>query len=132
MNASEERSSKSSADLGYRVLRAAFVMTPIVVGIDKFFDGITDWERYLSPTARHVLGPHVSLFMHAAGVFEILCGIGMLFRPQVFSYVISAWLLSIVINLIMTGAYLDIALRDFILVLCTFALGRFSDSFQKR
>lgn len=121
--------SQLSAYHGYRVLKFAFVLTPVVVGLDKFFNVITNWEQYLSPAARYVLGSHVHLFMHCAGAFEILAGIGMLFRPQIFSYVISAWLLSIVINLLLTGTYFDIALRDFILVLCTFALGRFSDSF---
>ncbi|MGZ3689758.1 MAG: hypothetical protein ACXWP5_07690 [Bdellovibrionota bacterium] len=122
---------RKSARLGFKILQAVFVVVPIVVGFDKFFHLLVNWDQYLSAPARAFLGPYAHLFMRGAGVVEILAGIGMAIRPQIFSYVISAWLLGIVVNLLLTGAYFDIALRDFALALSTFALGHFSDSFQQ-
>ena len=60
------RDSRISALHGYRLLKICFVAAPILVGLDKFFDVLTNWEQYLSPAARRVLDGHTHLFMHAA------------------------------------------------------------------
>ena len=132
-------SEKKSADRqtraayrAFRVLQFAFIITPIIAGTDKFFHLLVDWDQYLSPMARHAMGPHVNLFMRAAGAGEICLGIGMIFKPKIFSYFVSAWLLSIVVNLLLTGTFFDIALRDFVLVLATLALGPLSQAFADR
>ncbi|MDR3607667.1 MAG: hypothetical protein P4M08_09835 [Oligoflexia bacterium] len=115
---------------GYRILHIAFVLIPIVAGIDKFFHRLVDWEMYLSPAAQRVLGTHAHLFMQISGIGEICIGIGMFFLPRIFAYVVTAWLLSIVINLLLSGTYYDIALRDFVLALCALSLGRLSDAYK--
>jgi len=48
---------------------------------------------------------------------------------KLFAYVVSLWLLCIVGNLLMTGHYFDIALRDVGLMLGAFALGRLSQKY---
>lgn len=68
-------------------------------------------------------------FMMAVGVVEIIAGLGVLFKPKFFAYVVSLWLLGIVINLLMTGHYFDIALRDIGLCLSSLALGRLSQKY---
>jgi hypothetical protein len=69
--------------------------------------------------------------MLAVGVIEVIAGIGVALKPRIFAYVVSAWLLGIVINLLLTGQYFDIALRDFGLALGALALARLSQEFDR-
>ena len=69
--------------------------------------------------------------MLAAGVIEIVAGLGVAFKPKVFAYVVSAWLILIVVNLLMIPGYFDIALRDFGLALGALALARLSHRFDR-
>lgn len=120
------------AYLSFRILQFAFVLIPIAVGIDKFFHILVNWDQYLSPVARHALGSHAHLFMRAAGIGEICAGIGMALKPHIFSYIVSAWLLSIVINLLLTGSFFDVALRDFVLVLASLSIGPLSETLKHK
>ena len=45
-------------------------------------------------------------------------------RPRIFSYVVSAWLVGIIANLLILGSYFDIALRDLGLAIGAYALGQ--------
>lgn len=108
----------------YQVLHFAFAVAPLIAGIDKFFDALANWERYLSPTALNLLGEQAHQFMMAVGVVEIIAGLGVAFKPRYFAYIVALWLAAIIINLLMCGAYFDIALRDFGLFLGAIALGR--------
>lgn len=108
------------------ILRAAFALTPIVAGLDKFTNLLTDWTSYLAPFAKDMLGPHVHTFMQAVGVIEIIAGIGVAIVPRIFGYVVAAWLLAVIANLLMIPGYLDVALRDLGLALGALALARLS------
>jgi hypothetical protein len=68
--------------------------------------------------------------MFVVGVIEIIAGLGVLLKPKFFAYVVSAWLLLIVANLLMIPGYYDVALRDFGLALGAFALARLSQKFD--
>lgn len=70
--------------------------------------------------------------MLAVGVIEIVAGIGVAIKPRLFAYVVSAWLLLIVANLLMIPGYFDVALRDFGLSLGAFALARLSQDYDRR
>jgi hypothetical protein len=50
--------------------------------------------------------------MMVVGVIEIVAGIGVFLKPKIFAYVVSAWLVLIIINLLMIPGYFDVALRD--------------------
>jgi hypothetical protein len=65
------------------------------------------------------------------GVIEIIAGLGVIFKPKLFSYIIALWLLALIINLLLTGIYYDIALRDFGLLLSVLALGCLSQKYAK-
>lgn len=108
-------------------LRIVFIIAPVVAGLDKFFHVLVDWDKYVAPAIADWIGGRVHAFMLGAGVVEIVAGIGVAFRPRVFAYVVSAWLLGIVVNLLMIPGYYDIALRDFGLAVGALALGRLSD-----
>jgi hypothetical protein len=115
----------------FRLLQVVFIAAPILAGIDKFFYFLTDWSLYLAPWSIQMINGYVTSFMMVVGIVEIIVGIGMIFKPQVFSYVVALWLLCIVVNLISTGQYLDIALRDVALMLSAFALAKLSQEYSK-
>ncbi|HKR59162.1 MAG TPA: hypothetical protein VJS64_05470 [Pyrinomonadaceae bacterium] len=114
----------------YQILHVGFVVAPIVAGLDKFFNLLVNWEQYLPPFVNSMVGGHGHELMLGAGVIEIIAGLGVLFKPKYFAYVVSAWLLMIVVNLLMIPGYYDIALRDFGLALGALALARLSQKFD--
>ncbi|HYV14236.1 MAG TPA: hypothetical protein VE980_25240 [Pyrinomonadaceae bacterium] len=114
----------------YQILHVAFVVAPIVAGVDKFFNLLVNWEQYLPPFVNKMVGGHGHELMLVAGVVEIVAGLGVLFKPKLFAYIVSAWLLMIVVNLLMIPGYYDIALRDFGLALGALALARLSHAFD--
>ena len=103
-------------------LRVGLAFEQIIAGGDKFFDKLADWGMYLSPLAARVIPVEPSHFMRAIGVVEILFGI-MLLTPwtRLASYAVMLWLIGIAINLIATGMFYDLALRD-----CEVAIGAFT------
>jgi len=115
----------------YQILHVGFVVAPIVAGLDKFFNLLVNWEQYIPSFINKMVGGHGHELMLVAGVIEIIAGLGVLFKPKFFAYVVSAWLLMIVVNLLMIPGYYDIALRDFGLALGALALARLSHQFDR-
>ena len=113
-------------------MHLAFIVAPIVAGVDKFFNLLVNWEQYLPPFANRLLGGYGHEFMLVVGVIEIVAGLGVAFKPKVFAYVVSLWLLLIVVNLLMIPGYYDVALRDFGLALAALALARLSRAVEPR
>ena len=113
----------------YQILRLGFTVAPIVAGLDKFFNFLVDWEQYLPSFVNKLVGGHGHELMLGVGVIEVVAGLGVAFKPRVFAYVVSGWLLLIVINLLLVPGYFDVALRDFGLALGALALGRLSQKF---
>jgi uncharacterized membrane protein YphA (DoxX/SURF4 family) len=120
--------SSSGARQAFMILRFGFTVAPILAGLDKFFDLLVDWDKYLSPMANNVLGGHGHQFMMVVGVVEIVAGIGVALKPRVFAYIVAIWLLLIILNLLSIPGYYDVALRDLGLLLGALALGRLSQS----
>ena len=115
----------------YRILHLAFIVAPIVAGLDKFFNVLVKWEQYLPPFVNNLAGGHGHELMLVVGVIEIVAGLGVALKPKIFAYVVSAWLLLIVINLLMIPGYYDVALRDFGLAMGALALARLSHEFNQ-
>lgn len=123
---------KFSQDPGYkafRVLQFVFVVAPILAGLDKFFYVLTNWSQYLSPFAMKMVGLQAHGFFMMVGLVEIIVGIGVMLKPRVFSFVVSIWLGLIILNLVLTGMFFDIALRDLGLLLSAYALGLLSKKY---
>ena len=112
----------------FRILRFGFIVAPIVAGIDKFLNVLTDWDKYLAPVVSDTLGIQPHNFMMIVGVIEIVAGIVVAVRPRIGAYVVAAWLLGIIVNLLLVGGYLDVALRDFGLLLAALALARLAEA----
>src|SRR5688572_18055743 len=120
----------------YQILHVGFTVAPIVAGLDKFFHLLVDWDNYLAPVVNSALGGHAHAFMLVVGVIEIVAGIGVALWPRIFSYVVAAWLLGIIGNLLLFPPshpfpHYDVALRDFGLFLGALALGRLSAHFSR-
>jgi uncharacterized membrane protein YphA (DoxX/SURF4 family) len=112
----------------YEILRFAFTIAPILAGIDKFFNMLVSWPQYLSASF-NVFGD-ANTTMMVVGIIEIIAGIGVWFKPKIFSYIVALWLLGIIINLLILHNFYDIALRDLGLLLGAVALGRLSESYE--
>lgn len=125
--------SKYSGDPGYqafRILQVAFVVAPILAGLDKFFYFLANWSLYISPFVMQMIQGHDRGFMMGVGIIEIIAGVGVFFRPKIFANIVAIWLLGIIVNLLLTGGYFDIALRDLGLLLGALALGRLSSKWS--
>ena len=114
----------------YQILRFAFTVAPIVAGLDKFFHILVNWDQYLPGTVNSLTGGHGHQLMLVVGVIEIVAGIGVALKPRIFAYVVSAWLLLIIANLLMIPGYFDVALRDLGLSLGALALARLSAEYD--
>jgi hypothetical protein len=113
----------------YQILHIGFTVAPILFGLDKFANLMVDWSQYLAPIVDNILP--ATIFMPIVGVVEIIAGLLVFFRPRIGAYVVAAWLLGIIINLLLLQGYYDVALRDFGLFLGALALGRLSESFAR-
>ncbi|AKE92059.1 MULTISPECIES: hypothetical protein [Rhodococcus] len=114
----------AGARQAFVLLRTVFTVAPIAFGLDKFANLLTDWERYLAPWIDDLVPGTAHQAMLAVGVVEILAGIVVAIRPAIGGYVVAAWLLGIIVDLVTLGGYLDIALRDFGLAVAALALAR--------
>ena len=114
-------------NLVWWALRLGLAAEQIAAGVDKYFNKITDWTMYLSPLASKTIPVEPAHFMRAIGIVEILIGICLLTRwTRWGGYILSLWLLGIVINLLTTGVFYDLAIRDFEVAIAAFALAQLS------
>ena len=120
-------------NLAWWVLRIGFGVGPIIAGLDKFFNLIVNWEMYLSPLATKVVPLSPATFMHIVGVIEIVAGVVVLTRwTKLGSYIVMLWLLGIAINLLTTGMFYDLAMRDVEIAVGAFALSQLSAVREER
>jgi hypothetical protein len=132
-----QHSLRDPAFQAYLALRTAFVAAPILFGIDKFFNWMTYWPKYLWIGIPNFLSVSPQHFMYAVGVVEIAAGLLVLAWPRLGSWVVAAWLAGIVTNLVIqsiaigghTNVFWDIALRDFGLMIAAIALARLAAVF---
>ena len=125
-NFTDTSTGNRSAEQALLILRFGFTVAPILAGLDKFFHVMVDWDESLLATAANVLGGYGHQFMLVVGIIEIVAGIGVFLKPRVFGYIVAAWLLGIIINLLSIPGYYDVALRDLGLMLGALALARLS------
>src|SRR5215217_4420451 len=116
----------------FSLLRAGFTVAPILFGLDKFADWLVDWERYLAPELNDLIPGNAHQAMLAVRVIEIVAGLVVAVRPRFGGYLVAAWLVGIIVNLLLIGDYYDIALRDFGLLLAALTLARLATAFPAR
>jgi hypothetical protein len=115
----------------YLILRTGFVVAPILFGLDKFTNLLTDWTAYLAPAVDRLIPGTATTAMVAVGVIEIVAGLVVAVRPKFGGYLVAAWLAGIIVNLLLLGNRYDVALRDFGLLLGALALARLATAFGR-
>src|SRR5215207_9516155 len=106
----------------FMLLRIAFTVAPILFGLDKFAEVLTnDWTRYLATEFNDIIPGSAQDAMYLVGATEIVVG---LVAPRFGGLLVAAWLGGIIVSLLLVGGYGDIALRDFGLLLGALTLSR--------
>jgi len=112
----------------FALLRTVFTVAPILFGLDKFFNILTDWTQYLAPWINDIVPGSATTAMEIVGVVEIAAGILVALAPRIGAYVVALWLLGIIVNLLSLPGYYDVALRDFGLFVAALALARLAQA----
>ena len=121
---------RDPAAQAFVLLRIAFTVAPILFGLDKFANVLTDdWTKYLSSEFNSLLPGSAATAMYVVGVVEIAAGLVVALTPRFGGFLVSAWLGGIIVNLLLVGGYGDIALRDFGLLLGALTLTRLASAF---
>ena len=118
----------SRLDHAWWALRIGLGVGPFLAGLDKYFNLLTNWTGYISPLALKILPFSGQTFMHIVGVIEMIVGLAILTKwTRLGAYVASAWLVLIAINLVSTGMFFDVAVRDVEMALAAFVLARMTE-----
>src|SRR3954452_11912222 len=115
----------------FLMLRVAFSVAPILFGLDKFFNVLTDWPQYLAGWVDDLMPGSAQDFMYAVGAIEIVAGILVALRPRYGAPVVVLWLAGIIVNLVTGPGYYDVALRDFGLLLGALTLTRLALAYDR-
>ena len=114
----------------FLVLRIGFTVLPIVFGLDKFVNVLTDWSKYLAPQIDSIVPGSAHQAMLAVGVVEIVAGLVVAVLPRFGGPLVAVWLAGIIVDLLLIGGYGDIALRDFGLLVAALGLSRLAWAFH--
>lgn len=121
----------SNVKLVKTVLKYTFGLVPIIAGLDKFTNILTDWNQYISPALSGLIPFEAETFMMIVGIIEIVAGILVFVKPKIGALVVMAWLIGIALTLILSGRFLDIAVRDLVMAVGAFSLAKLSEEKEK-
>ncbi len=124
----DTRHDTTAQDRAFFLLRTVFTIAPIAFGLDKFFNLLTDWTIYLAPWINGIVPGDAQQAMYAVGVVEIAAGVLVAVAPRLGAFVVAAWMLGIIVDLLTLGDFYDVALRDFGLLVGALALGLLAQS----
>jgi uncharacterized membrane protein len=108
MSTSSKIKHKAAVSLAHIIM----VAVPLLAGIDKYFNFITEWEHYVSPVLRPFLPMSPKRVMYCAGVAEIAIGLTAVAKPRRGSIALALMLFSIIANLLTMKKQLHIASLD--------------------
>ncbi|MBF9142948.1 hypothetical protein I2I01_14975 [Hymenobacter sp. BT439] len=107
-------------------MRLTYGLVPIVAGLDKFTNLLTNWEAMLPAGLAHMLPVSAHTFMLIVGIIEVIAGVLVLLRPRIGAWVVMGWLIAIAATLLAGGHYFDVAVRDLVMAVGAWALARLS------
>lgn len=117
----------SNVQLVKNVLKYTFGLVPIVAGLDKFTNLLTDWSQYVSEGLFGMLPFDTGTFMIIVGIIEIVAGVLVLTKTKIGAYVVAGWLVAIALTLIFSWNYVDVAVRDIVMAIAAFSLAKLSE-----
>ncbi|MEX0314172.1 MAG: hypothetical protein AB3N18_08340 [Allomuricauda sp.] len=106
------------------VLKYTYGLVPIIAGLDKFTNLLTDWGQYVSSGFAEMLPMEAATLMLIVGVIEIVAGITVLTKPRIGALVVMSWLIVIALVLVLSGQFMDVAVRDLIMAVGAFLLAK--------
>ncbi|WP_296382554.1 DoxX family membrane protein [Winogradskyella sp.] len=118
----------SNVQLVKNLLKYTFGLVPIVAGLDKFTNILTNWSQYISEGFAEMLSFEPTTFMIIVGIIEIIAGILVLTKTKLGAYVVSGWLVAIALTLIFSWSYIDVAVRDIVMAIAAFSLAKLSEN----
>ena len=118
----------SRSDTVYRALWLTYGIVPIVAGLDKFTNLLTDWSQYLAPIAADLIPFGAGTFMAIVGVIEIVAGVLVFVKPRFGGLLVAAWLVLIALNLLLAG-YFDIAVRDLVMAVGAWSVAHLAGAY---
>jgi uncharacterized membrane protein len=122
------KSFDSRLDRAWWALRMGLGVGPLLAGLDKYFNLLTNWPAYISPLALKILPFSGQTFMYIVGAIEMIVGLAILTRwTRLASYVACVWLLAIAINLVSAGMFFDVAVRDVEMGVAAYVLARITE-----
>lgn len=123
--------SRRNLDSAWWALRIGLGLAAFLAGLDKFFNILTDWSQYVSPIAERLLPVSVGAFLGFVGIIEMLVGLAILTSwTRIGAYVATVWLLALSVNLLLTGRFFDIAVRDVLMAIAAYTLARLTEARQ--
>ncbi len=72
-----------------KLLKYTFGLVPIVAGLDKFTNLLTDWTHYVSEGFANLLPVETGTFMMIVGAIEIVAGVLVLLKPKIGALVVA-------------------------------------------
>jgi hypothetical protein len=125
------RAKAEPAYAAFLMLWIGFIAIPLIMGLDKFFNVLTNWESYLAPWIENLSPFSAHGTMMVIGVIEIIAAIVMVLRPRYAAFVVAIWLAGIIVNLLTYSGFYDVALRDFGLLVAALALAVLARTYTK-
>ena len=115
-------------DSAWWALRIGLGLAAFLAGLDKFFNILTDWAMYVSPTLERALPVSADVFLYVVGAIEMSVGVLILAGfTRVGGYVVMAWLVGIAASLVTTGRFFDVAVRDVEMAIAAYTLARLTE-----
>lgn len=109
-------------------LRIGLGLAAFLAGLDKYFNLLANWSMYVSPLAGRVVPIGAETLMHLIGPIEMLVGVAILTGwTRIGAYVLAGWLVGIAINLITTGMFFDLAVRDLEMAIAAYVLASLTE-----
>lgn len=119
--------SQNTVNQIYNILKYIFVIVPIVAGLDKFTNILTQWDQYINPSIADMLPFSAPVFMTIIGVVEIIAGVIVLKNSYIGGMIVAAWLALVAISMLISG-YADIAVRDLVMATTAFSMAKLSQT----
>jgi len=109
------------------LLKYTFILVPIIAGLDKFTNILTDWSQYVSNDFAEMIPFETGTFLAIVGVIEIIAGVLVFLKTRIGAYVVMAWLVAIALTLVFSGSNFDVAVRDLVMAVAAFSLAKLSE-----